>query len=494
MAKAMISDGDIDGGLTHATNGEEEGTTGWKWRSINIIIWINLPLAHIMLPIFLLAQALPALPVLQPQTIVESQDVRALPGQLDTIPVFNSNSPELVLQEGILLSTFPGTDQANPAAHLNYPLTGAFDLFAHHVAKAQPVDNLRTLYLGVLVKNPSKRPVTIKILQGASYLSQPDAPFIELATQLDNAAGKIYAGPGSRVMSDILRGQRQSLFPAQITIPADDSQLLMNLPIPVAGLTPPINGRSTYLRLSSSGPVYLASMALFAPKDAAGGERAPNLAEWQQVLAKGNLSTPRDRAPTAPNSDKGIVYGRVAGVSIGSRWQAQLVDNGSKVLKVPVRGQAISWGLATLTNGTLGTKQVQSAPLAVRYPDTAYQAHGNYGVHYSLTLPLSNPAKQSQTVTLAIQTPLKEEQLNGGLRFLQPLPKPVYFRGTVRVKYQNAQGAAQTKFYHLVQKRGQQGSPLVTVTLPPLGKNLVQVDLLYPPDATPPQVLTLRGI
>jgi Protein of unknown function (DUF3370) len=448
-----------------------------------------------MLPIFFLAQTLPpTLPAPKPQEVVEAQEVRALPGKLDKIPVFNSNSPELVLQEGILLSTFPGTDLANPTAHLNYPLTGEFDLFAHHVAKAQPADNLRTLYLGVLVKNPSKRSIKLKILQGASYLSQPDAPFIELATQLDNAAGNVYAGPGGRAMNDILRDQRQSLFPAQITIPAGGSKLLMNLPIPVAGLTPPINGRSSYLRLSSSGKVHLASMALFAPKNSAGQERAPNLAEWQQVLEKGNLSTPRDKAPTPPTSDKGRIYGRVAGVSIGARWQTRLVDPGSAVLKVPAKGQAISWGLATVAGGTLGTNQVQSAPMAVRYPDTAYQAHGNYGVHYSLKLPLANPAKQPQTVTLAIQTPLKQDQLTGGLRFLQPLPKPVFFRGTVRVKYRDDQGTAQTKFYHLVQRRGQPGNPLVTLTLPPAGKRLVQVDLLYPPDATPPQVLTLKGL
>jgi Protein of unknown function (DUF3370) len=451
-----------------------------------------------MLPIFLLAQNLPATvppqpPEVKPQEISEAQEVRPLPGKLDKIPVFNSNSPELVLQEGILLSTFPGTGKTNPAAHLNYPLTGYFDLFAHHVAKAQPADNLRTLYLGVVVKNPSQRSVTLKILQGASYLSQPDAPFIELATQLDNATGKIYAGPGSRAMNDILRGRRQSSFPAQITIPAGGSKLLMNLPIPVAGLTPPVNGRSSYLRLFSSGQVQLASMALFAPKDAAGQERAPNMTEWQQVLERGNLSTPRDRTPTPPNSDKARVYGRVAGVSIGTRWQAKLVDQGSKFLKVPAKGKAISWGLATLPGGTFGTNQVQSAPLAARYPDTAYQAHGNYGVQYSLQLPLSNPTKQPQTVTVAIQTPLKQDE-GGGLRFLQPLPKPVYFRGTVRVKYQTAQGATQTKFYHLVQKRGQPGSPLTTLTLPPLGKNMVQVDLLYPPDATPPQVLTVRGM
>jgi hypothetical protein len=141
----------------------------------------------------------------------------------------------------------------------------------------------------------------------------------------------------------------------------------------------------------------------------------------------------------------------------------------------------------------LGTKQVQSAPMAVRYPDTAYQAHGNYGVQYSLTMPLFNPTRQTRTVTVALETPIKQDRLNGGLRFFQPLPKPTFFRGTVRVSYR-AQGRTQTQYYHLVQKRGQQGDPLVTLTLPPWARNTVQVDLLYPPDATPPQVLTLRGL
>ena len=31
-----------------------------------------------------------------PQQIVRPQEVRPLPAQLDTVPVFNSNSPELV--------------------------------------------------------------------------------------------------------------------------------------------------------------------------------------------------------------------------------------------------------------------------------------------------------------------------------------------------------------------------------------------------------------
>ncbi|HEY9877383.1 MAG TPA: DUF3370 family protein, partial [Leptolyngbyaceae cyanobacterium] len=59
--------------------------------------------------------------------VVEQQEVRPLPGQLDEIPVFNSNSPEVIQREGILLSTFPTAGMRVPEAHLNYPLQGRFD-------------------------------------------------------------------------------------------------------------------------------------------------------------------------------------------------------------------------------------------------------------------------------------------------------------------------------------------------------------------------------
>jgi hypothetical protein len=104
-----------------------------------------------ILPILPLAQATP----IPPQEVLQPQEVRPLPGKLDTVPVFNSNSPELVQTEGILLSTFPSEGKRVPTAHLNFPLQGRFDLFAHHVAKAPSLLNLRSLYLGVILHNPT---------------------------------------------------------------------------------------------------------------------------------------------------------------------------------------------------------------------------------------------------------------------------------------------------------------------------------------------------
>ncbi len=464
-----------------------------------------------MLPLllnFLLGQTTPAMP--PPEEVVQPQEVRPLPGQLDTVPMFNSNSPELVLEEGILLSTFPPDGKKVPTAHLNFPFRGRFDVFAHHVAKAEPPENLRPLYLGIILYNPGSELVKVNILQAASYLSQPDAPFIELPSFSQNILGKVFAGPGDRAMSDILRGKRQEIFPAQIEIPPGQSRMLLNLPIPVQGLTPPLNGRSTLIRLWSNGTVYAASLAMFARVNPDGSERGlrqpvrvasptgeagtPTLVEWQNLLDNSDVARPRDKTPTPlEQTRKSRIYGRVAGVASGSQWQALLIDNlKARYLNIPQPGQMFSYALSTLHGGILGTGQIQSATMLVRYPDTAYRAHGNYGIQYSLSLPLYNNTQIPQTVSVSIQTPIKEDQLvKPGLRFFNIPARQVFFRGTVRVRYNDDQGLPRTKFVHLVQRRGQMGEPLVLLNIKAGDRSLVEVDFLYPPDATPPQVLTV---
>ena len=437
-------------------------------------MWTFLPFFPLVAPTYLSAQ-----PIIQPLL------VRPLSGALNNIPVFNSNSPELVLGEGILLSTFPGRNKVTPQAHLNFAFNGRFDLFAHHVAKPPRENDLRTLYLGIIVHNPTQKSVTLNILQAASYLSQPDAPFIELPSQVEG--NKSYSGPGSRVMGEILQGKRQDIFPPEITIPAGESRMLINLPIPVQELTPRLNGRSTYMRLSSNEPVYLASLAMYAEND----HTPPSLSEWEKLLVHGQLSIPRDLAPTPPDATGKIIYGRVAGVSQGNLWKTDLVDSDeSKILTIPDVGESFSYGLSTLVGGRLGTNQVQSAPMLVRYPDTAYRAHGNYGVQYSLTLPLYNPNQEIKTVSLAIATPIKQD--TPGVKFLDNPGERVFFRGMVQVKYNDNRGVPRLKYVHLVQKQGERGEDLLKLKMPPQSRNLVSVDFLYPPDATPPQILTIR--
>lgn len=78
--------------------------------------------------------------------------------------------------------------------------------------------------------------------------------------------------------------------------------------------------------------------------------------------------------------------------------------------------------------------------------------------------------------------------------FFEPLPTQTFFRGTVRVRYTDDRGLPRTRYIHVVQRRGQQGEPLVTLEMPEGDRRLVQVDFLYPPDSTPPQVLTVRTL
>lgn len=154
-------------------------------------IFSNFGCAHASTTNTIIAQT-PTKPA--PQEVLQTGEVRALPGKLDTVPVFNSNSPEWIKKEGILLSTFPNTGKTTPAAHLNYSFQGRFDLFAHHYTHT-PKD-LQTLYIGVILHNPSSKPVTVNVLQAASYL-MTEAPFVTLPPYIENNEGKTYSGPGA---------------------------------------------------------------------------------------------------------------------------------------------------------------------------------------------------------------------------------------------------------------------------------------------------------
>ena len=429
----------------------------------------------------------------KPQEIVVNNEVRSLPGALDNVPLFNSDSPEWVKKEGILLSTFPPDGKKSPKAHLNFPFQGKFNLFAHHFTHTPP--NLQTLYIGAILYNPGKQPITVQILKAASYLMEPDAPFKQKPPLSENPQGEVYSGHGIRAVDNILRGIRQPNFPAQLVIKPGESKMLLNGAIPVRDLPKPINGRSTFISLNSSGQVYAATLAMYAKKNPDGSDRAPTVQEWQDLLYNGNLALPRDKTPTPPGAPGNLIYSRVAGVQKGSTWQAQLVDKNSRYLTIPQAGQAYSYTIATLRGGKLGTEQVQTAKLLVRYPDTAYEAHGNYGVHYDLTLPLQNTKEQAKTIAITLETPLKDDKLNqGGLRFRQPPLDFPYFRGTVRLRYKNDRGQNLTRYVHLWHRVGQVLEPMVKLNLIAGEKRLVRVDFIYPPDSTPPQVLTIRTL
>jgi Protein of unknown function (DUF3370) len=459
------------------------------------------------------------------QTISQPTEVRPLPGTPDQVPVFHSNSPELVQANGILLSTYPPAGKVSPEAHLNYAFNGRFDVFSHHVARGQSETDTRTLYMGILVTNPGRDTVRLSFREAASYISQ-ESPWTDRGATESNLYSTSFSGPGSRLMNDILRDRRQTQWPNQVEIPPGETYLLMNAPIPLRRLTvatdgtlpagsallpPPlrntargngsssrINARSTYMRLSSSGPVYVANLAMYAPTTSDGGERVPSLDEWKTLLFRGRLVEPRDRPPTPPeraNSVETFRYGRVAGVTQGSQWNATLADpRHAERLSLPAPGSKIAYVLSTVDRNTFGSGQIQSARMLARYNDTAYRSHGNYGLEYNLDLPLYNSSNQPKTITLSMQTPIQNERASNVLQFLNPPEDRVFFRGTVLVLYNADDGRPRANYVHVTQNRGDQGEPLAELTLAPGERRSVKVQFLYPPDATPPQVLTLTTV
>ncbi len=466
-----------------------------------------------------------ATPTTAQNQILQKHPVRPLPGNLNKIPVFNSNSPEVLINEGILLSTWSPANKAQAAAHLNYVFEGKFDVFSHHISRPVLDANTvnRLMNVGILAFNPGQQPIKLKILQVLSYVNA-DAPFVNLAAYVNNSDGRTFSGPGSRISNDIKRGLTDAKLTKEITIPPGQSRVIFSRSIPNR------SAKSTLMRLQSSGKVQIASVALLdklkspalgvlaighqpnqlpsLEKPAATVKpakllpvyRSPTTADWQEAVKNSKLATPRDRVPTNLNAIKpgqGITYGRVAGVSQGSRWEAKITDQpGSNDLSLPESGQAVSFAISTLDGGRLGTSQIQSAAMLKRYPDTAYRGHGNYGTHYRLIMPLLNNFPEERSVVIKMQTPFKDDVLFGGLRFLSPVPAdaPIFFRGTVQIRYLDDAGRTQTKQTHIVQRRGEQGEALVTIKLPPGTRRQVEIDLIYPPDASPPQVFTVESL
>ena len=436
-----------------------------------------------------------SLPLLVSPVIAEpfqrDQRVLPLPGRLDAVPMINDNNPELIEQDGILFSTF----RAGGASAVDATLNGRFDLFSHHVYAGTEDSLESTLWLALLMAPRGDEPVTVTLLEGSTSLSQATekgqtaAPFLPLPTRMRETTEVVASGPGSRVAGDLLRRRSASeLSTRRWTLQPGPPTRLLQLPLPVQGLDPLLNGRNLQLRLHSSGPVQLATLAAHGE-----GHHPPSDEDWNALLANGQLS-PKEHKPTPRDSRGAIVYSRVSGVQIGSRWQARLTDPGRDSLSIGAK--PVSWPISSLERGTLGTGQVQTAELEAFYPGTAWAAHGNYGVEYDLTLPLQNQGTNQQRLLVALESPLKTDRPSKGLRFRSDGKGAVMFRGPVEITGLNdSEGRSLGRqTVHLVLRQGQEGPPLGELWLRPGERQDVRIRLIYPADATPPQVITVRPV
>lgn len=441
----------------------------------------------------------PAVAQSQPQAaqpgapLLRRQTVAPLPGGLDAVLMVNDNNPELISGPGILLSTFPGAGMGVPEAHLDVPLDGRFDLFSHHVYAGRPETLSSTLWLAVVAQPRGDSPVQLRMLEGSTSLSQSldpamaGSPFLPLPPLLPEGTSPAWAGPGSRVATELLMRRRSPEIPREWTLEPGAPSTLLVLPLPVRGLDPLLNGRNLQMRLQSDGPLSMAVLAAYGENN-----RPPIDGAWAKLL-DGELS-PKEHQPTPRGAPGGIIYSRVSGVQIGSTWRGTITSPDMPWLSTDAA--PISWPIASLERGRLGTEQVQTAELEAFYPGTAWAAHGNYGVEYDITIPLRNTGSEPVQLQLAFESPIKTDPPLGGLRFNTTPARAVMFRGPIEVAGldgPNGRPSARRRF-HLVQRAGDQSPPLGTVTLQPGSSRSLRVRLIYPADATPPQVLSLLPV
>lgn len=431
----------------------------------------------------------------KPNVVNYNYKTQFLPGGLNTIPVFNSNSPEVVVKEGILLSTFSPENKENKVAHLDRTFQGEFDIFAHHIAVEREKGDRTTLHEGILIQNPSDKPVTLKIRASSTYNSQPGSPFKPLPDFTFNDNSLTYAGPGDRVDQDIIRDI--NYIPVKsVEIKPSDYYLLMDESIKIEGLTEPVNGRTSLFKLESNGPVYVADLALYE-KGFWFFKSKPNINDWINILKKGSLSDRRDKIPSPLNTvlPKGtpFIYGRVSGVATGNKWLANIASKETNAFEIPQSGSGLSFILNTVYNNTLGTGQVQSANMEKRYSDTAYQAHSNYGITYDIDIPLSNNSNTDKQVEISFDSPLRigEKKVQDTLDFYDKAPEKINFRGEFKLKYKDDLGTDIERYIHIVQRFGQKGQALVSLNLKPGEIRRVNISYIYPADATPPHVLSI---
>lgn len=416
--------------------------------------------------------------------------VRALPGGLDDRLMVNSNHPEIIRGPGIALSTLPWAG----AAHQNVPLSGPFELFAHHQNRSAA-----SLHQAVALHNPGPGAVTVAIGPSASYVTR-DAPYRDTPGDIvDDPAGRFASGPGDFVATALLRGDRAIAAPS-ITLAPGETRVVHAKEI-FAG-----NEATSQFTFDASGPVHAAVVIEGAPPtDEAVVAR---LRAGQRVAPN-----PDDKPPTPPGAPGAKIYGRVAGVQQGVRWLADLADEGGAIT-LPPGAFTRSWVLNAKEKHTVGTGQVQTAGVISRYADAAYAAHGNYGVAYDLTIPLRNPTAAPRQVAIAFDTP----PTPGAPPAPPPPPPPPAwlawafvllpflrragapgevsraFRGTVAIETTTSDGRVETRYVHVSQKLGKDGSrPLHTVLLAPGESASVRVQLRYPANATAPHVVRLSA-
>ena len=252
--------------------------------------------------------------------------------------------------------------------------------------------------------------------------------------------------------------------------------MVRHVDVPVADLKFHHNGRSFFARGNIDGALQMATIATFSESG------PPELSKLEAMLRDSLMARPREyeKLKPTPNDFKGrFIYGRVAGVQQGVHLNAShslVLDKSSNSIK--------RYPISSLARGTFGTGEIQSAKLLRRYDDTAYSAHGNYCVDYKVVFNVRNRDYIKRKVYVYLDCPLKTDK--NEIKYAEQPEKAVFYRGSVKLSTDSYQ-----RFYHLVLHKGQNLEALDAFEVEPGEKMSFTVELLYPPDATPPQLLSV---
>jgi hypothetical protein len=422
-----------------------------------------------------------------------------LPGKLNDILQINSNNPEILSEEGIILSTFPEENRKFANAHLNYAIEGRFDIFTHHIGLRKDIGDFTLLYQGILMQNASNKEATIKIIKSSFYNNYPDAPFIDnMDSNIRNDEGIIFSGTGDRVAQDIIRN-KNLLGIQEIKLKPYEYYLLLNEPFYVFPFLSR-NAKTVHFSLETNSPIYIANLSmyernkLFFWKDS-----KPSLNDWIDLLNNSNLLQQRDKIATPLedfNEDLSLpfFYSRVSGIVIGNKWESKITNN-QELFYIPGKNQGIAYVINSLFRNTYGTKQNQSANILKRYENTSYQSYGNYGIEYEIEIPLYNHFNEYQLISINFSSPIRfiPDEEKDFIEFYRYPENKINFRGDIKIEYENFLKNKVTKYIHLVQRFGEEGLPIASFLIAPNEKRNLKINFIYPADCTPPHTLIISN-
>uniref|UniRef100_UPI0036F3766B DUF3370 family protein n=2 Tax=Vulcanococcus limneticus TaxID=2170428 RepID=UPI0036F3766B len=390
--------------------------------------------------------------------LMAGQTARPLQGRFNNVPVLHSNQPEEVLGPGILVNTAPGsaiTAETNQSlANATYTFNGEFGLHVHH--KYNPQDTSRMGYGGVrrgeltlatILINPSDSPVTLRFEQGAVRNSF-EAPYLPNYLMGVKPLGPRpwNTGPGDATAIQMLRRQLDRRLTDAVVIPPRSRLVLFSTQLPAKGIA---NG---LLRGRSDGPFQMAVVAAQDPRSDA---------DIVAVLDQGRLAPGRIYLSRLAEIQNRTVFSRVAGVSIGDAYQAELNhDLAQGPLHVP---------LTSTNRHNFGTGEIQVNPLASRMLDSSLDNVGTYGVRFDLDFGL----RGSGPYELVFSHPTAN-----GRTFTA-------FRGSIGIETDEGY-----REVHVGMRSGE-SLPIATLNLQPGQNNRLKVSLVYPADATPGHLLSV---